>query len=169
MKGVESALETANIDFKRVGIIGHSYGGHETSLLISKTPFFAAAVAGAASTNMISDYLSLNEVTNDVKFWKFEMHQYRMGSNPFNNLESYINNSPVMNAQKITTPLLSWSGKDDGTVDFRQSVELHLALKRLEKKNTLLVYPNEGHILTNPKAQYDLTQRIKSWFDYYLK
>lgn len=169
MKGVESALETANIDFKRVGLIGHSYGGHETSLLITKTQFFAVAVAGAASTNMISDYLSLNDVTNDVKFWKFEEHQYRMGSNPFDSLESYSRNSPVMNAQKITTPLLSWSGKADGTVDFRQSVELHLALKRLEKKNILLAYPNEGHILTNPKAQFDLTQRIKSWFDYYLK
>lgn len=169
MKGVESALGTANIDFKRIGIIGHSYGGHETALLITKTPFFAVAVSGAASTNMISDYLSLNEITNEVKFWKFEVHQYRMGTNPFDNIKAYSRNSPVMNAQKINTPLLSWSGKSDGTVDFRQSVELHLALKRLQKKNRLLAYPNEGHILTNPKAQLDLTQRIKAWFDEYLK
>jgi dipeptidyl aminopeptidase/acylaminoacyl peptidase len=169
LKAVDVALQTATIDNKRIGLIGHSYGGHETSLILTKTPIFAAAVAGAASTNMISDYLSLNDITLGNKFWKFESHQYRMGISPFDNWEAYIKNSPVMNAEKITTPLLSWTGKADGTVDWRQSVELHLALKRLKKKNTLLVYPNEGHILNNLEAQFDLTSRIKKWFDTYLK
>jgi dipeptidyl aminopeptidase/acylaminoacyl peptidase len=169
LKAVNTALLSANIDKKRMGLIGHSYGGHETSLIITKTPIFAAAVAGAASTNMISDYLSLNEVTQVNKFWKFEVHQYRMGFPPFDNWQAYIKNSPVMNAEKIETPLLSWTGKSDGTVDWRQSVELHLALKRLKKTNTLLVYPNERHILNNLEAQLDLTLRIKKWFDQYLK
>lgn len=169
LKAVNTALLTANIDKKRMGLIGHSYGGHETSLIITKTPIFAAAVAGAASTNMISDYLRLNEVTQENKFWKFEVHQYRMGVPPFGNWEAYMKNSPVMNAEKIETPLLSWTGKSDGTVDWRQSVELHLALKRLKKTNTLLVYPNEGHILNNLEAQFDLTTHIKKWFDKYLK
>jgi dienelactone hydrolase len=169
LKAVNTALLTANIDKKRMGLIGHSYGGHETSLIITKTTLFAAAVAGAASTNMISDYLRLNEVTQANKFWRFEMHQYRMGVSPFGNWEAYMKNSPVMNAEKIVTPLLSWTGKSDGTVDWRQSVELHLALKRLNKTNTLLVYPNEDHILHNLDAQLDLTLRIKKWFDKYLK
>ena len=169
LKAVNTALLTANIDDKKLGLIGHSYGGHETSLIITKTPLFAAAVAGAASTNMISDYLRLNEVTQAIKFWRYEVHQYRMGLSPFGNLEAYIKNSPVMNAEKIVTPLLSWTGKSDGTVDWRQSVELHLALKRLNKTNTLLVYPNEDHILRNLDAQLDLTARIKNWFDLYLK
>lgn len=169
LKAVNTALLTANIDKKRMGLIGHSYGGHETSLIITKTPIFAAAVAGAASTNMISDYLRLNEVTQANKFWRFEVHQYRMGVSPFGNWEAYMKNSPVMNAEKIVTPLLSWTGKSDGTVDWRQSVELHLALKRLNKTNTLLVYPNEDHILHNLDAQLDLTSRIKKWFDKYLK
>jgi dienelactone hydrolase len=169
LKAVNTALASASIDAKKMGLIGHSYGGHETSLMITKTPIFAAAVAGSASTNMISDYLSLNEVTQNIKFWKFELQQYRMGSPPFGNWEAYMKNSPVMNAEKIVTPLLSWTGKSDGTVDWRQSVELHLALKRLNKTNTLLVYPNEGHILHNLDAQLDLTARIKNWFDKYLK
>jgi dipeptidyl aminopeptidase/acylaminoacyl peptidase len=168
-KGVQHALKSANIDADKIGLIGHSYGGHEAALTISKTKIFAAAVAGAASTNMISDYLSLNEQTNGIKFWKFEVQQYRMGSAPFYNWEAYAKNSPVMNAEHITTPLLSWTGSADGTVDWRQSIELHLALKRLQKKNILLVYPNEGHILTNPEAQKDLTKRIKKWFDDWLK
>lgn len=169
LKAVDVALQTTTIDKKRLGLIGHSYGGHEASLIITKTPIFAAAVAGAASTNMISDYLSLNDVTLGNKFWKFESHQYRMGTSPFDSWETYIKNSPVMNAEKISTPLLSWHGKADGTVDWRQSVELHLALKRLKKTNTLLAYPSEGHILANPDAQFDLTSHIKKWFDQYLK
>lgn len=168
-KAVEKASSTANINSKKMGLIGHSYGGHEVTLTICKTHLFAAAVAGAASTNMISDYLNLNEQTNRIKFSHFEVQQYRMGTPPFYNWEAYAKNSPVMNAEKCTTPVLSWTGKADGTVNWRQSVEFHLALKRLNKKNTLLVYPNEGHILSNPEAQIDLNNRIKEWFEQWLK
>lgn len=168
-KAVEKAVSTANINSKKMGLIGHSYGGHEVALTICKTHLFAAAVAGAASTNMISDYLNLNEQTNRIKFSHFEVQQYRMGTPPFYNWEAYAKNSPVMNAEKCTTPVLSWTGKADGTVNWRQSVEFHLALKRLNKKNTLLVYPNEGHILSNPEAQIDLNNRIKEWFEQWLK
>lgn len=74
-----------------------------------------------------------------------------------------------MNADKIKTPLLSWAGKEDGSVDWSQGVEMYLALNRLRKKNIFLVYPNEGHIMYSNQAKMDLTTKIKDWFDYYLK
>lgn len=166
---VNSVKEMGIVETDHIGLIGHSYGGYETCLLLTKTSMFAAAVAGASVTNMLSSYLSINTITAVKMDWRYESQQYRMASTPFENLEGYIKNSTVTNASKITTPLLSWSGKDDNSVDWRQSIELHLALRRLQKRNVFLAYSNQGHILTDQLAQFDLTTRIKEWFNYYLK
>lgn len=170
---VESAVNAVKamgiVETDHIGLIGHSYGGYETCLLLTQTSTFAAAVAGASVTNMLSSYLSINTVTAAKMDWRYESQQYRMASTPFENLDGYIKNSAVTNASKITTPLLSWSGKDDTSVDWRQSIELHLALRRLQKRNVFLAYKNQGHILTDEVAQFDLTARIKDWFNYYLK
>jgi len=167
--GIEATKAMGIIDEKKIGIIGHSYGGYETCHLLTRTPMFAAAVAGASVTDMVSSYFSIN-TSNGVKMdWRYESQQYRMGSTPFDNLDGYLENSTVTNAASITTPLLSWAGKEDMSVDWKQSVALHLALRRLGKRNIFLAYPNEGHILNRPAAQFDLTVRIKNWFDHYLK
>jgi len=33
----------------------------------------------------------------------------------------------------------------------------------------LLIYPNEGHVLSNEKNKLDYTKRILDWFGFYLK
>ena len=71
--------------------------------------------------------------------------------------------------QRLKIPLLLWSGKEDTQVDWHQSVSYYLALRRLEKKATLLLYPKEGHTLLDPTHQKDLTERVLQWFGYYLK
>lgn len=166
---VNTVIKMGAADEKQIGLLGHSYGGYETCYLLTQTPMFAAAVAGAAVTDIISSYLSVNTLTSVKMDWRFESQQYRMASTPFNNLKGYLENSPVINAPNITTPLLSWAGKNDMQCDWKQSVELHLALRRLQKRSVFLAYQNEGHILDDPTAQFDLTVRIKDWFNYYLK
>jgi dipeptidyl aminopeptidase/acylaminoacyl peptidase len=71
--------------------------------------------------------------------------------------------------QNCTTPLLSWTGTEDNNVPWTQSSEFYLALRRLEKPNIMLVYPNEGHDIENLDNQKDLSTRIHQWFDYHLK
>lgn len=74
-----------------------------------------------------------------------------------------------MHAKDINTPLLLFAGTEDTQVDWTQSRELQVALWRLGKKSTLLVYPGEGHGLNKESNQLDITMRVKTWFDYYLK
>jgi dipeptidyl aminopeptidase/acylaminoacyl peptidase len=166
---VKSVIAMGIVEPNHIGLIGHSYGGYETCHLLTETSLFAAAVAGASVTNMLSSYLSINLETGDKMDWRYESQQYRMASTPFDNLDGYIKNSTVTQAGNITTPLLSWAGKDDTSVDWHQSIELHLALRRLQKRNIFLAYPGQGHILTDDVAKFDLTTRIKNWFDHYLK
>lgn len=170
---VEAAISMVEkmgmVDSNKMGIIGHSFGGFEVDYIITQTNRFAAAVSGAAVTDFTSSYLSINLYSGYSNAWRYETQQYRMGKSLFENQEQYLNNSPVLLASKITTPLLSWSGKEDTSVDWHQNLELHLAMRKLKKTNQFLVYPGQDHTLSNPESQKDLTTRIKKWFDYYLK
>ncbi|MDB5158319.1 MAG: hypothetical protein JWR50_3026, partial [Mucilaginibacter sp.] len=53
---VQTAIGTGIVDAKRVAIHGHSWGGYQTSFLITQTNIFKAAAAGAPLTDMISMY-----------------------------------------------------------------------------------------------------------------
>lgn len=166
---IKEILGRGLIDKNKIGIVGHSFGGYEVSYIVTQTNIFKAAVAGAAVTDIFSWYHTINFTKNRSNAWALESQQFRMGTTPFDSPEVYQENSPLANASKISTPLLNWSGKDDQSVNYEQSIELHLALRRLNKPGKLLLYPGQGHILTNNKAQEDLTLRIKEWFDYYLR
>ncbi|MBW4362015.1 alpha/beta hydrolase family protein [Flavobacterium taihuense] len=87
----------------------------------------------------------------------------------FDDTDSYLKNSPVLQAANVHTPLLSWTGAEDRHVNYYQSIEFYLALRRLGKKHTMLIYPGDGHALMDGSNQKDLTQRTEEWFGYYLK
>ena len=45
--GVKRVLDSGKVDRKRVGVMGHSWGGYGTAYLATRSDLFAAAVAGA--------------------------------------------------------------------------------------------------------------------------
>lgn len=157
------------VEKNHIGLVGHSFAGYQTSFVITQTNIFGAAVAGAGVTDFTSSYLTMNYDRRRSDAWRFESQQFRMNTSPFDDWEGYTRNSPVAHAAKIETPLLSWAGKNDTSVDFEQSIELHLALRRLHKPGVMLLYPGQNHILTDPKAQLHLTKAIKYWLDSHLK
>ncbi|MDX6187818.1 prolyl oligopeptidase family serine peptidase [Flavobacterium sp. Fl-318] len=159
----------SSVDSTRIGLIGHSYGGYETDYIITQTNMFKTAVAGAAITDYISGYLRVAWGLQKPNFWHYEFGQLRIGKSLYEDYAAYLRNSPVYHADKVKTPLLSWAGEQDSVVHYYQSIEFHLALRRLGKINTMLIYPGEDHVLMEEKHQQDLTGRIEQWFDYYLK
>jgi dipeptidyl aminopeptidase/acylaminoacyl peptidase len=161
-------VSESSIDSTRVGLTGHSYGGYETDYIITQTNMFKAAVAGAAITDYVSGYLYISDMQKP-NFWHYEFGQLRIGKSLYDNYAGYLQNSPIFHADKVSTPLLSWAGEQDYHVHYYQSIEFYLALRRLGKINTMLIYPGEEHVLIEEKHQQDLTERIEQWFDYYLK
>jgi dipeptidyl aminopeptidase/acylaminoacyl peptidase len=162
-------LGTGMINRDKVGLIGHSFGGYETAFIISQTGLFATAVAGAAVTDLNSFYLTVGWNSGKPDMWRFQSEQWRMGKTPYEDPQAYRRNSTIAWVDKINTPLLLWTGKKDRQVDWHQSIEGYLALRRLEKKNIMLLYPQEGHVILNPTNQQDLFKRVQQWFGYYLK
>ncbi len=166
---VDATLEKGLVDKQRVGLIGHSFGGYETAFIITQTDIFATAVAGAPATDLTSFYFNIGWNNGKPDMWRFEDQQWRFGFSYFDDPEAFNRNSPLHQAEGINTPVLLWSGRKDLQVAHNQTIEFYLALKRLKKKNRLLIYPEEAHSIIKKENQKDLTERIKNWFDFYLK
>jgi len=168
-EAVMAAMQKASIDRKKLALTGHSFGGWETAYIISQTNLFTAAVASAGTQDLITGFLYLSRYTGIPNYWRYEYGQFRMGFSPYDNYLAYLENSPLFNADKINTPLLSFSGEEDYQVHHVQGLNLHMALRRLNKQSTFLLYPGQGHIFTNPVSQQHCTASVEKWLDYFLK
>jgi dipeptidyl aminopeptidase/acylaminoacyl peptidase len=166
---VQAAVATGVVDPKRVGLHGHSWGGYQTAHTITQTDIFAAAVAGAPLTNMISMYSIIYKNTGGTNGAIFESSQGRFTSGPWDNWLAYTRNSPVAAAKNVKTPLMILHNDLDGAVDFTQGVEYFNTLRRLGKPVIMLEYPGENHGLARPANQQDYTVRMKEFFDHHLK
>lgn len=166
---VEAALATDMIDPDRVGLIGHSWGGYQTTFAVTQTDMFAAGVAGAPLTNLISMYLSMYWNTGGTDARIFEISQGRMEVPWWEDYGSYVANSPVHHIEQMNTPLLMAFGTEDGAVEFNQGVEFYNAARRAEKDFVLLIYEGENHSLRRRPNQIDYHRRILEWFGHYLK
>ena len=165
---VKAAIATGVVDAKHIGIHGHSWGGYQTAFLITQTDMFAAAIAGAPLTNMISMYGLIYKNSGVTNGQIFESSQGRFTSGPWENWEAYTRNSPVASARNVKTPLVILHNDKDGAVDFTQGVEYYNTLRRLQKPVVLLEYVGENHGLAKRANQKDYTVRMKEFFDHFL-
>jgi hypothetical protein len=166
---VKEVLDTGMIDSERVGLVGHSWGGYEASFIPTQTDIFATSVAGAALTNFFSFYGTLHWNIGMAETQHFETGQGRMDVPYWEDMEAYARNSPVIHIMDLETPMLLFFGDNDGTVDFRQGVELYNYARRAGKFMVMLVYADEPHSARQKKNQVDYHHRILDWFDHFLK
>ncbi len=162
-------IELGYADPQRIGLQGHSWGGYETSFILTQTDMFAAIVTGAPLTNLMSMnnilYKSSGVQNGPILQWS----QGRMGDQPWDDFERWVSQSPVHHAPSIRTPFLILHGTADGAVDWNQGLELYTAARRLGKEVILLSYPEEPHHLSKKANQKDFQVRMKQFFDHHLK
>lgn len=166
---VEQMIETGMIDRERIGLMGHSWGGYQTAFLVTQTDLFSAAVAGAPLTNMISMYNSIYWNTGTPDQQIFETSQGRLREPWWEITDEYIANSPIFQAENITTPLLVTFGDKDGAVDWHQGIEMYITMRRLHKPMILMVYAGENHGLRKKENQIDYFQKVTDFFQHHLK
>ncbi|MBZ4033824.1 prolyl oligopeptidase family serine peptidase [Flavobacterium sp. 17A] len=169
ISAVNEVVETGIVDSSKIGLVGHSYGGFESSFIITQTQLFSAAIASGAITDLNSYYHTINSKSGKPDMWRFGIEQWTMQATPYEAPESYWSNSPIAHVKNVNTPVLLWTGKVDSQVDTHQSFEFYLALRRLGKKCIMLQYPDEAHLLIKPLNQKDVTERTMDWFRYFLK
>ncbi len=127
-----------DVDSKRIGVWGGSYGGYLTALALSRAPeLFAAGV----DFHGVHDWSTLRnfDVTSDV------------GGNP-EAVEAVaraarlaFDSSPMASVKTWKAPVLLIHGDDDRNVAFSQTVMLVEALRKQGTPFEELIFPNEIH------------------------
>ena len=166
---VRAAIASGIVDSARVGIQGHSWSGYQTAFIVTQTPIFRAAVAGAPLTDMVSMYSSIYWNSGSANQAIFQSSQGRFKGNFLSNWDAYVRNSPNRFADRVTTPLLMLHNDRDGAVDFNQGITFYNTLRQLGKPVILLEYPGENHGLAQRGNQKDYQQRLAEWFDVQLR
>ncbi|MGA2260916.1 MAG: prolyl oligopeptidase family serine peptidase [Acidobacteriota bacterium] len=169
LPGVKKVVSMGMIDPKRVGCVGHSWGGFDAAYLAASTQgVFAAAVAGAPITDLVSMYGDHHWGPGIAETDHIETGQERMEVPLWEDLKAYTDNSAILNVHDMTVPLLLEEGDADGTVFWHQSIEMYNIARRAQKNVVFLVYNGEDHSLRQRKNQVDYGHRILAWFGHYL-
>jgi dienelactone hydrolase len=159
LAGVDKAEAGYSIDPNRVGLTGWSYGGFMAMFAVTQTQRFKAAVAGAG----ISDWQSYYG-ENSIDQW---MTPY-FGATVYDNPAVYARSSAINFIRQARTPTLVVVGERDGECPAPQSFEFWHALRARHVPTRLVVYPNEGHMFTDPAHRQDVMARAAEWFARYL-
>lgn len=166
---VKAAIASGVVDGDNVAIHGHSWGGYQTSFLITQTNIFKAAAAGAPLTNMISMYSLIYWNSGSTNQSIFESSQGRLTTGYWDNWDAYKRNSPIYYIKNVQTPLLLLHNDKDGAVDYTQGIEYYNGLRRLNKPVTMITYKGENHGIVKEVNKKDYAVRMLEFMDYYLK
>ena len=159
VSGTEMLIDRGIADKDRIGIQGHSWSGYQVAYLVT----------GTNMSSMVSAYTGIRTGSGMPRMFMYEETQSRLGKSLWEDKEMYLRHSPILNADKIQTPLLIFHCDGDEAVPYAEGLNLFLAMRRLQKPAWLLNYKGERHFLFNKAAEVDWTIRLQQFFDHYLK
>jgi dipeptidyl aminopeptidase/acylaminoacyl peptidase len=165
LPGVTKAIELGLADPDRIGVMGHSFGAYTTLALLVQTRLFKAAVASAATGDLISTFGSLHSGSTQ---W-VESGQLGMDGTPWTVRERYVENSPLYYLDRIRTPLLLLHGGRD-LLRSELAEEVFVGLHHLGSEVTYVKYEGEDHYPGEwgYPNQVDYLNRVIRWFEEHL-
>jgi len=158
MDGVDHLLAQNAIDPDRLYAFGHSWGGFMTNWTATQTDRFQAIVSSGSICNLLSVYHT--RYSSDVWRW-------RLLGTPSESFEQYLKWSSLLQADKVTTPVLFLNGAEDRTTPPTQGQEMFTALRQRGIPSMHVVYPREGHPTVEPAHAIDRMHRVLDWFAKY--
>jgi dipeptidyl aminopeptidase/acylaminoacyl peptidase len=161
MAGVDYMIEEGIADPDLLGIGGWSYGGYMAAWAVTQTDRFKAAVAGAPMTDLASEYGTEEATINPYDTWFL--------GTPYENLQLFIERSPITYVGSATTPTIILCGERDLTDPIGQCQQFYRGLRRYDVATELVIYPREGHGIREERHQIDLLQRMLDWFKTHLR
>ncbi len=133
-----------------------------TQYLQTRTDLFAAAVSHAGISSITnywgSGYWGMGYST------VASAHSY-----PWSHRSTFVDRSPLFNAEKIHTPLLLLHGDSDTNVPTAESINMYNALKVLGREVELITFTGEDHFILEPERRIRWTESIFAWFARWLK
>jgi dipeptidyl aminopeptidase/acylaminoacyl peptidase len=161
MTGVDHLIDEGIVDPDRMGVLGWSAGGHWSNWILTQTDRFKAISSGAGTMNWISMYAQ-SDVQRNRQFYIGDEFMYE-------DFDPYWDQSPLKYIANASTPTMIHVVEGDPRVPSPQSVELHMALKKLGVPTELYMYPGRSHGI--PDARNRLVKSVSemAWMDYYVR
>jgi dipeptidyl aminopeptidase/acylaminoacyl peptidase len=160
MAGVDYAKTKYNVDDKRMGVTGYSYGGFLTNWVIGHTNRFAAAISGAGIANWISDY-----ATSDIPRTK----ESEFFGAPWDRGRDILEKqSPITYASNFKTPTLFVNGEADARVPIEEAEQMYLALRKQRIPARMVRYPDTYHGGWSPWNTVHRYYEEMKWWERYL-
>jgi dipeptidyl aminopeptidase/acylaminoacyl peptidase len=160
MTGVDYLIAQGIVDGDRMGALGWSAGGHWSNWILTHTNRFKAISSGAGTMNWISMYAQ-SDVQRNRQFYIGDDFLY-------DSFDTYFNQSPLKYIRNARTPTMIHVVEGDPRVPSPQSVELHMALKKLGVDTELFMYPGRSHGIPDPRNRLVKSVAEMAWMDYYV-
>ena len=165
MRFVDAVLKKyPQIDDKKVGITGGSYGGFMTNWAIGNTNRFAAAASQRSLTNWIS-------LTNLADIG-YTFDQEEVQGTAWRNMKRIWDQSPLKHANKAKTPTLFIHSEEDYRCLLSEGMQMFYAIKNAGCTARMCIFKGENHELSRSGKPIHRTRRLKEitqWFEKYLK
>ncbi len=166
--GVQMLINKGFVKEDGIGIQGQSWGGYQTTYIVTQSNLFKAAMAGAPVANMTSAYGGIRWESGNSRTGQYEHGQSRIGGSPWEYPERFIENSPLFFADRVKTPLLIMHNDQDGAVPWQQGIEMYIALRRLKREAYMLNYNGDAHNPRKRANQRDMDIKMQEFFDHHL-
>ncbi len=161
MKGMDYVLEHYDfVNSSKQAAIGGSFGGYSVNWIMGHSNRFKCIVSHASLYNLVNFYGATEEL------W---FPEWDMGKSPWDEPELYVKWSPHIHAKKFKTPTLVTHGELDYRVPLAESFQLFTALQRQGIPSRLVVFPDEGHVISVPQNNVRWWREIYLWLEKYLK
>ena len=160
VSGVAFLVERGEADPNRIGILGQSHGAWLGPIVLTRhKEMFKAASFAEGALNSITQYGLLPGWLN------LYTHEFYNPGTPYDNLQRYIQMSPIFALKGLETPTLLEFGQRSLAA---LGLETVTALWREGVPHEMVVYPKEGHNLASPVVQLESMHRNLDWFDYWM-
>ena len=159
MAGVDALIARGTADPDRLGVMGASYGGYMTNWIVTQTPRFKAAAAGASIADLTDLYYLTDGGDLMIEYYKL----------PWENPEGYARSSPLTHVSNVTTPILISHGDRDPRVPLATAQKFFRALQAHGKTAEMDIYPGGGHVFYQPLQEKAVMTRNFDWMRRWIK
>jgi dipeptidyl aminopeptidase/acylaminoacyl peptidase len=155
LTGIDKLIADGVVDAGQQYVYGVSYGGYMTCWLVGQTNRFRAAVAQNAVTD-----LTMMWSLSDLQSWT----EWEFGGRPWEVPDKMRKHSPLTYVGNVETPTLILHSERDRRCPVAMGYAFHQSLRARDVPTEMVVYPDEGHGIRDPRRRADVLHRTLEWF-----
>lgn len=150
------AISQGWADPNRLAIFGWSAGGFMTAWTVTQTKRYRAAIEGAGITDWLSfiPQSDIAQVDYDARYEERDP-------------QAFLKFSPIMYADRVTTPLLILDGQADRRVPMLQGRELFMLMAERHETVRMVTYPGSPHFPQLIEQRRNVFQEVANWLARY--